>query len=408
MKRWIAGLSATFVMALSGLVPETADAQRANVRVYCGSIDGNPATIIDNDRGRQTAIILWVERYFASTSYSAKVRCENVSKNFAQAIEEGSLRYLVSSRLNGYPVICASRVKEGVCDRLLFTLNFGVDPSTVLKHLNNANSSRNSEPLDLSAIFSSGNPSVIHFDAQTARAEVYCGAIDGNPATIIDNGRGRQVPIILWVERYFASTGYSAKMRCEKVSKNFAQAIEEGSLRYLVSSTLNGYPVICASRVKEGVCDRLLFTLNFGVDPNAVLEHLDKVNSNRHSEPLDLSAIVSSGNRSVINFIEWSSVLTGENNEQLSFTCNTVNKIPTTTVKIGNRDIPIIIWKSENLTNSGLTAEKDCEVVSSRFENLRQKNTLNYITSGVINDLPAICAVKTENEPCTGSISIWH
>ena len=262
MKRWIAGLSATFVMALSGLVPETADAQRANVRVYCGSIDGNPATIIDNDRGRQTAIILWVERYFASTSYSAKVRCENVSKNFAQAIEEGSLRYLVSS-------------------------------------------------------------------------------------------------------------------------------------------TLNGYPVICASRVKEGVCDRLLFTLNFGVDPNAVLEHLDKVNSNRHSEPLDLSAIVSSGNRSVINFIEWSSVLTGENNEQLSFTCNTVNKIPTTTVKIGNRDIPIIIWKSENLTNSGLTAEKDCEVVSSRFENLRQKNTLNYITSGVINDLPAICAVKTENEPCT-------
>ena len=137
MKRWVAGLSATFVMALSGLVPQPSLSQTtAKSSVYCGkNSNGLPATIIDNGRGRQVAIIVWSTSYFASTGYSAQMRCEGVSKNFAQAIEEGSLHYLVSSRLNGYPVICASRASEGVCDRLLFTLNFGVDPSAVLEHL---------------------------------------------------------------------------------------------------------------------------------------------------------------------------------------------------------------------------------------------------------------------------------
>jgi hypothetical protein len=238
--------------------------------------------------------------------------------------------------------------------------------------------------------------------AQVAKSRVYCGKYsNGLPATIIDNGRGRKFAIIVWSTTYFSSTDYSAQMRCERVSKNFAQAIEEGSLRYLVSSRLNGYPVICASRANEGVCDRLLFTLNFGVDPSAVLENLNNSNTNRNSEPLDLSAIDPWQNRKVINFIEWSSVLADENNKQLIFTCITVNKIPTTIVRVRNREIPIIIWKSVNLTNSGLTPEEDCQSVSARFENLKQKNALNYITSGLVNDLPAICAVKAENEPCT-------
>ena len=163
MKRWFAGLSTAFIMTLSGLVSVPAYAQGATSRFYCGKYsNGEPATIVDNGRGRQIALILWGSTYFSSSGYTPEKRCEIVSKNFAQALEKGSLRYLTYANLNGYPVICASKAKEGVCDRLLFTLNRGEDPSGVLIHLVKIRKNASVKPLYSSPIVSSGNRSVIN------------------------------------------------------------------------------------------------------------------------------------------------------------------------------------------------------------------------------------------------------
>ena len=86
---------------------------------------------------------------------------------------------------------------------------------------------------------------------------------------------------------------------------------------------------------------------------------------------------------------------------QINFVCVQRKLISTTVLITSKGDIPLIVWKSDAFASSGWTNEKRCQEVTNRFENLRQKNALNYITSGVINELPAICAVKDENKPCT-------
>ena len=135
MKRWFAGLSATFVMALSGLVPEPTRAQNADVRVRFICYNGKPATLALVPDGRKLEIFVW--DWNLSSYFVAKKQCEIVSKNFDVAYEEGSLGYFVTTNLNGYPAICASKVEQGVCDRLLLTLNKGEDPSEVITNLKN-------------------------------------------------------------------------------------------------------------------------------------------------------------------------------------------------------------------------------------------------------------------------------
>ncbi|MEI6065285.1 MAG: COP23 domain-containing protein, partial [Pseudanabaena sp. ELA748] len=90
-----------------------------------------------------------------------------------------------------------------------------------------------------------------------------------------------------------------------------------------------------------------------------------------------------------------------EIDKQVTISCSTNNRIPVTVVRTPKSDIPIIIWKSKTFTGSGWTPEKRCQEVSQRFENLRNKNSINYITSGVINELSVICTVKAKNEACT-------
>ena len=114
-------------------------------------------------------------------------------------------------------------------------------------------------------------------------------------------------------------------------------------------------------------------------------------NPSRRSTPIRLRAIQ----------VENAAATTTTEYTQINFVCVYRKLISTTVLRTSKGDIPIIVWKSDAFASSGWTNEIRCQEVTNRFENLRQKSALNYITSGVINDLSAICAVKAENEPCT-------
>ncbi|MEI6330638.1 MAG: COP23 domain-containing protein [Pseudanabaena sp.] len=245
--------------------------------------------------------------------------------------------------------------------------------------------------------------------AQSERkSSFYCGkSADGRYVTVFDNGRGARAVVINWVKRF--AQDWNPERRCEQVSRKFQQNYQLGNLRYLVpgiATNGTGLPVICSSPVKVsqviGCADeKIVMTLRPEDDSNEFLERLVKLNTESNSplsqsypsqyvdDTINVNVLV------LINYLkEFYSVESNDisredtyedsptvkkNDSHTSFACVTNDNIPMTVVRISKRDIPIIIWKSKNLTNSGLTPEQNCQAVSSRFENLRQKNALNYI-----------------------------
>ncbi len=304
MKRWIAGLSATFVMALSGLVPEPSYADRARAFFYCGKDAlGNPVTIADNGY-RKIALIRWIDSAFSSSAYSRENLCVQVSKNFQQNFEANNLNYLVPARANELPVICASstpvsRIIECPSSRILMVLRPMDDPNQFIKKLYELNTGKSSKAINHSSAI-----------------------IQINQTYNLDNN--------LW----------------------------------LIASA-------------------------------SVIPPIQNIPSTRKNPWGKSSENLPPSNRSS----EGKLPLT-EQDKQVTFACVATDKTIATVARTSNQDIPIITWSSK-IFSSDWTPEKRCQQVTKKFENLRQKNALNYITTSVVNGSPVICAVKTVNESCT-------
>ena len=86
-----------------------------------------------------------------------------------------------------------------------------------------------------------------------------------------------------------------------------------------------------------------------------------------------------------------------------SFVCQPINGIPATVVqtKEGKR-VPIIFWKSNTFASSGWTPLKRCQEVTARFQSYHSEGSLEFITSGKVNSLPAICVAKSDGGDCAG------
>ena len=134
MKRWIAGLSATFVMALSGLVTESSYSQeKLEGRFICKSSVGEmPTTVFQSSRGTDVSIIKWSSKYFSGSGFTPERRCQVISLRLQKLSQSGNLEYFISTKVNDSPVICASRQRNGDCDNLIFTLIEDEDYSSVL------------------------------------------------------------------------------------------------------------------------------------------------------------------------------------------------------------------------------------------------------------------------------------
>ena len=102
--------SVILVVAFFTANASPANAQMAQSEAYCDNVGGKPATVIDNNKGRKVAIIVWVKAF--SSGWSPEARCGQVSTKFDDNIKSGNFKYIVSGQApNGLPVLCASANK---------------------------------------------------------------------------------------------------------------------------------------------------------------------------------------------------------------------------------------------------------------------------------------------------------
>lgn len=98
-------------------------------------------------------------------------------------------------------------------------------------------------------------------------------------------------------------------------------------------------------------------------------------------------------------FISNNSTYAGAN----SFFCGMSGSIPTTKARLSSgKNIDVIRWTSDTFEEAGWSAQRRCEQVSSRFEQLRLDGKLKYLTTGRINGQPVICSTSSKGGSCDG------
>jgi len=158
-------MSASMVSAADRWAPAT---------FRCSTSGGIFSTVAEHpDRGR-VVFINWRTRYFESSGWTPRERCDHVSAKFQQFQQAQILVYIIPGRVNGQPVICASRDENGVttpCNSAtqLFTLQPGTDPNTVIRELANVNRDVNASPSNqrsTSLLTNSKGETILHVDTQ--------------------------------------------------------------------------------------------------------------------------------------------------------------------------------------------------------------------------------------------------
>ncbi|MBO9997834.1 MAG: COP23 domain-containing protein [Cyanobacteria bacterium SID2] len=85
------------------------------------------------------------------------------------------------------------------------------------------------------------------------------------------------------------------------------------------------------------------------------------------------------------------------------FFCDSSSGIPTTFVTTAEGStFPLIHWTSSYFSGSGYDPQTRCNQVTSRFNQFAQAGMLNYITTGIVNNLPVVCVSSEMGGPCTG------
>jgi hypothetical protein len=104
---------------------------------------------------------------------------------------------------------------------------------------------------------------------------------------------------------------------------------------------------------------------------------------------------------SIFVYLATNAVSARANTTEGKFYCGRSSKnIPTTMAKTSRGPVPVIHWVST--LGESFTPENRCKIVSEKFQQFYTDGTLNYLTTGTVNQLPVICAAKSENGPCTG------
>jgi Circadian oscillating protein COP23 len=84
-----------------------------------------------------------------------------------------------------------------------------------------------------------------------------------------------------------------------------------------------------------------------------------------------------------------------------SFVCGKVDGKPATVARTKKGDIPIVVWSSADMSESGYTPQVRCQQVSARFQSMYRSGQLKHMTAGILNKQPVVCATKQLDGPCT-------
>jgi Circadian oscillating protein COP23 len=100
-----------------------------------------------------------------------------------------------------------------------------------------------------------------------------CAQSGGVPATFASREDGRTVPIIRWA---YSFSSLTPLQRCQQVSDRFQRSYDNGTLKTIITGTLNKQPVVCAVVSTNDACSssNVLFTLKPGSNPRDVIKRL--------------------------------------------------------------------------------------------------------------------------------------
>lgn len=76
----------------------------------------------------------------------------------------------------------------------------------------------------------------------------------------------------------------------------------------------------------------------------------------------------------------------------VKFECREYGGLPTTVAYNNGKETEVIKWYSQYFSYSGYDNLTRCRTVSYRFQEAYNKGTLDYITAGIVNGYPVICA----------------
>jgi serine protease Do len=89
------------------------------------------------------------------------------------------------------------------------------------------------------------------------------------------------------------------------------------------------------------------------------------------------------------------------------FYCDLSGENPRTMARnvVNNQTKVLINWvgKTKDDQDWGINAEKRCQIVSGKFQKAYYENKLDYLTDGLVNNLPVICAITNINDDCDPS-----
>jgi len=86
--------------------------------------------------------------------------------------------------------------------------------------------------------------------------------------------------------------------------------------------------------------------------------------------------------------------------EGTTFFCGASDGIPATIARIRGEEVPVILWNSPDIGDSGDTPQQRCENVSEKFQIYYESGTLNYITTARRDGQVVACAAEGAGEPC--------
>ncbi|RAM51976.1 MAG: hypothetical protein C6Y22_08635 [Hapalosiphonaceae cyanobacterium JJU2] len=126
---------------------QPSSAQRT--KFFCGMSRGNPATIVNTDKGNKP-IISWVDTAFPPP-WTPWQRCEAISDRFNRFYENGTLKFIRAGELKRQPVLCVASYSGGPClpDGVLVTLKPGTNPQLILSRLLNKSAGSSGRIIEL-------------------------------------------------------------------------------------------------------------------------------------------------------------------------------------------------------------------------------------------------------------------
>ncbi|MGJ5672148.1 MAG: COP23 domain-containing protein [Nostochopsis sp.] len=119
-------------------------------------------------------------------------------------------------------------------------------------------------------------PAITNQPSYANSTTFFCANSKGSPTTFVKTDNGRKIPMIRWISNNYFSSNLSPTQRCREVSNRFQRSYDNGTLRTIISGTLNKQPVVCAAGSTYDTCNEnnLLFTLKRGTNAKQAVESL--------------------------------------------------------------------------------------------------------------------------------------